>query len=97
VKAMGKMNDDIDDLIRNMKHQFDYMRTDYASQLNSIEKEFERERYDILKRNAAEITALFKQHEDVEKQYMKLRAEDEENYAKQLEEVRSGDANQQAE
>lgn len=28
---------------------------------------------------------------------MKLRAEDEESYSKQLEEVRSGDANQQAE
>lgn len=76
------MNNDIDDLIHAMKNQFDHMRTDYASQLNSIEKEFERERYDILKRNAGEIQALFKQHEETEKQYMKLRAEDEESYSK---------------
>ena len=42
------MDDEIDLLIGNMKLQFVNMRTDYSTQLTSIEDEFERERAALL-------------------------------------------------
>lgn len=94
---MTKMNDDIDDLIKAMKTQFDQMRGDYNTQFQAIEKEFERERYDILKRNRSEIQDLFKQHKDTEEKFMEDRNRLENENAKELENVRSTDANTQAE
>jgi dynein regulatory complex protein 1 len=73
------------------------MRTDYSDQLNNIEKAFYDERSQILKRNEDEIRQLFEDHRKTEEQYQQRRAEDEENYAKQLEDLRSKDANDQAE
>jgi len=69
------------------------MRTDYSQQLNTIESEFERERIDLLKRNEDEIKQLFNEHKAVEEKFLKERQEKEEDYAKQLEDVRSQDAN----
>ena len=48
---MQQMNENIDDLIDKMKEQLDQMRKSYASQLASIESEFDRERADLLKNN----------------------------------------------
>jgi dynein regulatory complex protein 1 len=73
------------------------MRTDYSDQLNNIEKAFYDERSQILKRNEEEIKALFEEHRKLEEQFQQKRADDEENYAKQLEDLRSKDANDQAE
>lgn len=82
VKALRKQNDDIDALIKSMKEQFLTMREDYGSQLNSIEKAFYDERYQILKRNEEEIKALFDEHKRTEEQFLKKRAEDEEQQSK---------------
>ncbi len=73
------------------------MRTDYSDQLNNIEKAFYDERNQILKRNEEEVEQLFKEHRRMEDNFQHKRAEDEENYAKQLEDLRSKDANDQAE
>ena len=45
------------------------MRTDYASQLSSIEDEFERERASLLEVNLKEIEDLFKLHKETEKEF----------------------------
>ena len=76
-----------------MKLQFNHMRTDYANQLNAIESEFERERAALLAKNDDEIKALFKQHKEVEEKFLKLKADQEEEQSRQLENLRSQDAN----
>jgi dynein regulatry complex protein 1 len=73
------------------------MRTDYSDQLNNIEKAFYDERSQILKNNEDEIRRLFDEHRKLEEHFQHKRAEDEENYSKQLEDLRSKDANDQAE
>ena len=97
VKSLKKQNDDIDELIKAMRKQFNDMRQDYSDQLYNIEKAFIDERHQILGRNADEIKSLFDEHRKLEEYFQKKRAEDEENYAKQLEDLRSKDANDQAE
>ena len=66
-------------------------------QLQTIESEFDRERVDILDRNKAEIEALFNEHKTIEVQFLDKRQKEEQENAKQLEEVMSQDANKQAE
>ena len=87
------MNTHINELIKAMKLQFNHMRTDYANQLNAIESEFERERAALLAKNDDEIKALFKQHKEVEEKFLKLKADQEEEQSRQLENLRSQDAN----
>ena len=72
------------------------MRADYAQQLSSIEDAFERERAEILKHNDHMINNLFTEHKNVEEAFLTQRAAEEDNYAKELEELRSTDANKQA-
>jgi dynein regulatory complex protein 1 len=97
VNSLKKQNDDIDLLIASMKFQFNQMRTDYSDQLNNIEKAFYDERSQILKNNEDEIRRLFEEHRKLEEHFQHKRAQDEENYSKQLEDLRSKDANDQAE
>lgn len=97
VKSLKKMNDDIDELINAIRVQFNEMRRDYGDQLNAIEKAFYDERYQILKKNEEEVKQLFDDHKKLEEQFLKRRADDEEYYSKQLEELRTKDANDQAE
>ena len=94
---MQTMSDDIEKLIKNMKYQYQRMREDYNSQLTAIEAEFENERADILARNAKEIDDLFTEHRVLENTYLTQRQHDEEENAKQLEDVMSQDANKQNE
>ena len=90
------MNDDIDDLIRDMQNQFTHMRAEYQRELTNIEKAFDDERDQVLEYNNSEIEALFKEHTDTETQAALKRAAQEEENAKQLEDVRNLDANNQA-
>jgi dynein regulatry complex protein 1 len=90
------MNDDIDNLIRDMQNQFTHMRQDYQRELGNIEKAFDDERDQITEYNNAEIEALFKEHTDQETQAALKRATQEEENARQLEDVRNLDANNQA-
>ena len=55
------------------------------------------ERDQILEKNAKEIKDLFDEHRKLEEYFQRKRAEDEESYSKQLEDLRSKDANDQAE
>lgn len=97
VNSLKNQNDNIDFLIASMKFQFNQMRTDYSDQLNNIEKAFYDERSQILKNNEDEIRRLFEEHRKTEENFQHRRAQDEENYSKQLEDLRSKDANDQAE
>ena len=97
VNSLKKENDDIDLLIASMKFQFNQMRTDYSDQLNNIEKAFYDERSQILKNNEDEIRRLFEEHRKLEEHFQHQRAENDENSSKQLEDLRSKDANDQAE
>mgnify|MGYP000218015907 CR=1 FL=1 len=85
VKALKKQNDDIDDLIKAMSKQFLDMRTDYHEQLEQIEKQFQRERYEIIQRNEDEIQALFLQHKKLEEDCMRRRSQDYDKYTSELE------------
>lgn len=73
------------------------MRDHYDQHLHYIEAEFERERTAILQRNKHEIEKLFTDHKNVEQEYLERRQKEEEDNAKQLEDVMSQDANKQAE
>ena len=55
VKSIKKWGDDIDELIKGMRKQFNDMRQDFAEQLSNIEKAFYDERNLILKKNDDEI------------------------------------------
>lgn len=91
------MSEDINALIAGMKSQFAEMREHYDQQLQTIEAEFDRERVDILDRNKQEIEQLFNEHKVVETSFLEKRQKEEEENARQLEEVMSQDANKQAE
>lgn len=91
------MSEDINALIASMKSQFAEMREHYDQQLQTIESEFDRERVDILDRNKQEIEQLFNEHKVVETSFLDKRQKEEEENARQLEEVMSQDANKQAE
>ncbi len=97
VKALKRENDDIDELIKSMRKQFLDMRQDYTDQLNNIENAFLNERELILEKNVKEIKDLFDEHRKLEEYFQRKRADDEESYSKQLEDLRSKDANDQAE
>lgn len=96
VKAIKKQNDDIDDLIKAMQEQYKDMRNDYIFQLEAIETQFDTERAKILQRNENEIKSLFTEQKQVEEKFMRQRADKEEEYTKELEELRTNDANDQA-
>ena len=72
------------------------MRDHYDQQLQSIEADFDRERTAILSRNKEEIEQLFNDHKKIESDYLDKRLDEESANAKQLEEVMSQDANNQA-
>ena len=91
------MSEDIDALIAQMKDQFIAMRESYATELQNIESEFDRERRDILERNKVEVENLFKEHRDVEQDYLNKRQEQENDNASDLESTMRQDANKQAE
>ena len=95
IKAIQKMSEDIDSLIAGMKAQFGEMREHYDQQLQAIEADFDRERTAILTRNKEDIEALFNEHKQVENSYLEKRQKEEEQNAKQLEDVMSQDANNQ--
>jgi dynein regulatory complex protein 1 len=97
VKSLKKQNDDIDELIQAMKKQFKDMRLDYSDQLTAIENAFYSERTLILEKNRLEVVALFDEHKKLEDHFLSKKDEDEEYYTKQLEELRTKDANDQAE
>ncbi len=97
VNALKKQNDDVDELIKNMRKQFLDMRNDYHEQLDQIEKAFLRERNDIIAKNEEEIRQLFDQHKSLEEEYMHKRSQKEEHYTSELEKLRTQDANDQAE
>jgi len=97
VKALKKQTDDIDEIIREMRKQFNEMRQYYLDQLHKIEQAFDQERSEILTANQKEIEDLFTEHRKLEEYYLKRRAEDEENYEKQLDLLRTKDATDQAE
>ena len=87
------MNDDIDMLIDKMQQQYKALRSAYQENIISIEKAFEDERTQILDQNKSEIKQLFEEQKWIEKDHAEHRAKTEENYARQLEEVRNLDAN----
>ena len=69
------------------------MRNDYGDQLNIIENNFNTERQKILNRNADEIKALFEQQKALEIEFMNLRSRKEDEYTKELEKLKTQDAN----
>ena len=73
------------------------MRGDYGDQLNIIENNFNTERQKILNRNMEEIKSLFDEQKQLEEDFMRRRALKEEEYTRDLEELRTVDANDQAE
>ena len=97
IKAIQRMSSDINELIAGMKAQFVHMRQTYDGHLKSIEGEFDEERAQILSRNKEEIENLFKENKQVEDDFLLKRQKQEEQNAKQLEDVMSQDANKQAE
>ena len=97
IKAITKMSEDIDALIAQMKDQFIAMRESYTTELNNIESEFDRERRDVLERNKIEVEHLFKEHRDVEQEFLNKRQEQENDNAADLDSTMRQDANKQAE
>ena len=91
------MSEDIDALIAQMKDQFIAMRESYTTELNNIESEFDRERRDVLERNKIEVEHLFKEHRDVEQEFLNKRQEQENDNAADLDSTMRQDANKQAE
>ena len=77
VKSIKKWGDDIDELIKAMRTQFNQMRADFAEQLSLIEKAFYDERNLILKRNDKEIQDLFDEHKEVEEKFLDQRSKNE--------------------
>lgn len=71
------------------------MREHYDQQLQGIEAEFDRERTSILEVNRDEIDTLFVLHKKTEEDFLAKRQTQENQNAKQLEEVMSQDANNQ--
>ncbi len=62
VKAMKMQEDNINELLKEMRKQFIMMREDYSDKLRQIEDAFKLERSEILSKNESEIKALFQEH-----------------------------------
>lgn len=62
-----------------------------------IETSFGEERERIIKNNEGDIQDKFDEHKRQEEYYLDLRAKEEEDYARQLDSLRSKDANDQQE
>lgn len=82
-------------MIKHMAESFKDARQDYSDSLNEIEQHFSMEREKILLRNKNDINSLFKEQRDLENEKMRERAEREEKYTEELEELRTNDANDQ--
>lgn len=70
VKSIKKWGEDIDELIKAMRKQFNDLRQDFADQLNNIEQAFYAERELILKKNDEEIKQLFDEHRKLEEHFL---------------------------
>ena len=78
-----------------MGKYFKQTREDYDERLKDIEQAFFTERCKIINRNKDDINALFKEQSELEIEKMSERASKEEEYTKDLDELRTLDANDQ--
>ena len=96
MKSLKKQNDDIKDLIKSMRKQFTDMRTDYGEQLDQIEQHFAKERQDILARNDDHVKDLFRMCKQSEEKYASEKRKMQEKNNKELEDLKTTHANDQA-
>jgi dynein regulatory complex protein 1 len=97
VRSLKNQKRDIEALIERMRSQFKELRGSYKTQLMEIESAFEEERNKIIDNNENDIQDKFDEHKRQEDHFLELRAKEEEDYAKQLDSLRSKDANDQQE
>jgi len=94
VKALRRMQEDIDKLLDMMRNQFYSLRKEYAQQLETIEESFITEREDLLKANQEEIDQLFERHKEMESRFSEQRQLLEDKYADEIEQMRQDEASE---
>lgn len=94
VKALRRMQEDIDRLLDMMRNQFYSLRKEYAQQLETIEEAFITEREDLLKANQEEIDQLFERHKEMESRFSEQRQLLEDKYADEIEQMRQDEASE---
>jgi dynein regulatory complex protein 1 len=94
VKALRRMQEDIDRLLDMMRNQFYSLRKDYAQHLETIEEAFITEREDLLKANQDEIDQLFERHKEMESRFSEQRQMLEDKYADEIEQMRQDEASE---
>ncbi len=92
VKALKRHEEDIELLLARMKGQYETMRSEYCSELDRIEDAFLQERQEVLLENKSELDGIFEKRRKMEMAYMEAKQEREEQYQRELDELRTADA-----
>ena len=92
VKAGKCQAEDVEAILERMTTQYKQLQADYDEELDKIEVSFLAERGDLLSNNKVEIDALFEKRRSMEMQYMDDKQKKEEEYQREIEELRVKDA-----
>lgn len=94
IRVLKQQNGDVTNLIAKMREQYHTLRRQYEQEFEAIETAFEQERSDMLAKNKQEIDALFEKRREMEEtEFMERRQEREKEFQRQIEELRTQNAN----
>jgi len=93
IKVLKQQSTDITSLIKKMRMQYGTMRRHYEEQLEEIEEAFDHERTEMIKKNKAEIEALFEKRRQMEEtEFLDQRQKREREFQQNIEELRTHNA-----
>ncbi|KAJ0408942.1 hypothetical protein P43SY_002821 [Pythium insidiosum] len=92
VTALKVQAEDVEKLVERMRVQYREMQEEYEMELDQMEDAFLKERDELIANNKLEIDSLFEKRREMEMIYMEAKQARDEQYLKEIEDLRVKDA-----
>lgn len=92
VIALKMQAEDVEKLVERMSQQYREMQDEYEMELDQMEDAFLKERDELIANNKVEIDSLFEKRREMEMIYMETKQARDEQYQKEIEDLRVKDA-----
>jgi dynein regulatry complex protein 1 len=92
VTALKVQAEDVEKLVERMSQQYREMQEEYEMELDQMEDAFLKERDELIANNKLEIDSLFERRREMEMVYMEAKQSRDEQYQKEIEDLRVKDA-----
>ncbi|DAZ93719.1 TPA: hypothetical protein N0F65_009645 [Lagenidium giganteum] len=92
VTSLKVQSEDVEKLIERMGQQYREMQEEYEMELDQMEEAFLKERDELIATNKLEIDSLFEKRREMEMIYMEAKQARDEQYLKEIEDLRVRDA-----